>query len=118
MPEDRMLTRAEVEHEVAEVQIGALQAYASFMEELVAAMLVARLADSRWAAIEQRKQEAPELVDPALIERAMFDAQERNGIVGELFKRGAALRLTCAKIGAMPLEKPIVQVPAEQPTSH
>ncbi len=112
------MTRDEIAHELAEAQIGALQAYAQFMEELVAAMLVARLADTRWAAIEARKQEAPELVDEALITRAMEDAQTRNEAVRVLFDHGAPLRLACAKIGALPLEKPKVDLPDDAPLTH
>lgn len=115
MPEDRAMNQHEIAHELAEAQIGSLQAYAMFMEELVAAMLVARLADSRAAAIEQKFDAAPELIERAMVERAQADAGERNEAVRTLFEKGAPLRLACAKVGALPLDKPMVEIPDPPP---
>jgi hypothetical protein len=115
MPEDREMTPEEVDDmaaTVVEAQIGALQAYALFMEELVAAMLVARLAESRATAIEAKRAEVPELVDEATVQRARQGAFDCNEAVRALFERGASLRLACAKVGALDLDKPpMVDIP-------
>lgn len=115
MPEDRTMTEAEVDDmaaTVTEAQIGALQAYALFMEELVAAMLVSRLAESRATAIEAKRAEQPELVPDELVARARQDVFDHNEAVRSLFQRGGQLRLVCAKVGALALDKPpMVDIP-------
>lgn len=88
MADDRLLT-------LQEAQIGALQAYAIFLEELVAAMLAARVADH--AAEALRLEESPHAAD------AQEEAKQMNAQVIGLFERGAQVRLTCAKVGALPL---------------
>jgi hypothetical protein len=105
------MNQAELDAVLPEVQIGALQAYATLMEELVAAMLVARLAATRADALEQKRGEQPELVDEAMTQRAWADARQYDEEVRALFQKGAPLRLTCAKVGAMPPQMPIAQIP-------
>jgi hypothetical protein len=109
------MTEAEVDDmaaTVTEAQIGALQAYALFMEELVAAMLVSRLAESRATAIEAKRAEQPELVPDELVARARQDVFDHNEAVRSLFQRGGQLRLVCAKVGALALDKPpMVDIP-------
>lgn len=96
MIEDRLGT-------VQEAQIGALQAYAMFLEELIAAMLASRVADNLAATL--RLQDAPHAEDAA------EEARQLNGQVSDLFARGAQVRLTCAKVGALPL--PVAHRPPE-----
>lgn len=116
MTEDRQMTQAELEAVLAEAQIGALQAYALFMEELVAAMLVARLCDTRLRALETQAAAQPELAPADQIERARADVLERDQAVRELFGRGAQIRLACAKVGALALDKaPTVDIPDPPP---
>ena len=98
---------------ITEAQIGALQAYAAFMEELVAAMLVARVCDVNVVAVRSAYDGSEESV--AQIAKADAQAAERNGEVRALFERGAGLRLTCAKIGALPLPPPTVSLPDVPP---
>lgn len=88
MADDRLLT-------TQEAQIGALQAYAIFLEELVAAMLAARVAD--------HQAESLTLQESPLAGGAQDEARRLNGQVSDLFARGAKVRLTCAKVGALPL---------------
>lgn len=111
MPEDRQMSQAELDAVLPEVQIGALQAYATLMEELVAAMLVARLAATRADALDRKRSEQPELVDEAMTQRAWADARQYDEEVRALFERGAPMRLACAKVGAMPPQMPTAQIP-------
>jgi hypothetical protein len=88
MADDRLGT-------LAEAQIGTLQAYAGFLEELVASMLVARMAEHKAEGMTANNEPAAR--------DAQLEADARNAEVRVLFERGASMRLVCAKVGALPI---------------